>query len=83
MRESWTRPQGEETGQLSHLGEHLLVWKLDDNPTKSVELVEKSRVAGKERGKVDIEVLPAHPLYSCLQILSVCSLRLKQLFMGH
>ena len=73
MRESWTRPQGEETGQLSHLGEHLLVWKLDDNPTKSVELVEKGRVAGKERGKVNIEILSTHPLNSCLQIVLVCS----------
>ena len=64
-RESQTRPQGEETGQLSHLGEHLLVWKLD-NPTKSVELIEKGRVARKERRKVDIEVLSTHPLHSCL-----------------
>ena len=67
VRESWTRRQGEGTVQRSHLNWFSLSVVKLVKPTKAVELVEKSRMAGKERGKVNIEILLTHPLYSCLQ----------------
>ena len=79
VRESWTRRQGEGTVQRSHLNWFSLSVVKLVKPTKAVELVEKSRMAGKERGKVNIEILLTHPLYSCLQTTLVCRLSLKPL----